>query len=49
MKFYDYFIFRKTPTAAGPNSFGKSNLGFCDRQKIIARELQKQMDEIGDK
>ncbi|KAL8574231.1 hypothetical protein ACOMHN_038823 [Nucella lapillus] len=34
-------IGRETPTAAGPNSFGKGNLGFCNRQKIIEKELQK--------
>ncbi|XP_025098512.1 PEST proteolytic signal-containing nuclear protein-like [Pomacea canaliculata] len=37
-------IGRETPTAAGPNSFGKGRLGFCDRQKIIERELVKKTD-----
>ncbi|XP_064595588.1 PEST proteolytic signal-containing nuclear protein-like [Liolophura sinensis] len=38
-------IGRNTPTAAGPNSFGKSRLGFCDRQKVLEREIKQQMDE----
>lgn len=37
---------KDTPTAAGPNSFGKNRLGFCDRQKVIQREIQKEMDKI---
>ncbi|ELU04602.1 hypothetical protein CAPTEDRAFT_225837 [Capitella teleta] len=41
-------IGRDTPTASGPNSFGKSKLGFCDYNKLVERELEKQMDEIGD-
>ncbi|KAL4233262.1 hypothetical protein ACF0H5_007946 [Mactra antiquata] len=40
---------RDTPTASGPNSFGKGSLGFCDRTKMIERELKKQMDELGEK
>ena len=46
-----WFIFssRETPTAAGPNSFGKGNLGFCDRNKMIERNLKKQMEELGEK
>ncbi|XP_053397754.1 PEST proteolytic signal-containing nuclear protein-like isoform X2 [Mercenaria mercenaria] len=39
---------RETKTAAGPNSFGKGNLGFCDRTKMIERELKKQMEELGE-
>jgi len=31
--------FRDTPTAAGPNSFGKGRLGFCNRQQSIQKEL----------
>ncbi|KAL5009934.1 hypothetical protein ScPMuIL_012239 [Solemya velum] len=41
-------IGRNTPTASGPNSFGKGRLGFCDRQKIIERELKSQMDKVSD-
>ncbi|KAK2186021.1 hypothetical protein NP493_216g02035 [Ridgeia piscesae] len=32
-------IGRDTPTAAGPNSFGKGRLGFCNRQQSIQKEL----------
>lgn len=39
---------RDTPTAAGPNSYGKNNLGFCDRNKIIERELQQKLLELSD-
>ncbi|XP_064627743.1 PEST proteolytic signal-containing nuclear protein-like [Lineus longissimus] len=38
-------IGRDTPTAAGPNSYGKGRLGFCDRQKIIERQLKKVVDK----
>ncbi|KAK3608420.1 hypothetical protein CHS0354_035423 [Potamilus streckersoni] len=38
-------IGRDTPTAAGPNSFGKGKLGFCDRQKIIERQLMQQIQD----
>ncbi|XP_014790072.1 PEST proteolytic signal-containing nuclear protein isoform X1 [Octopus bimaculoides] len=37
-------IGRDTPTAAGPNSYGKGRLGFCDRQKIFEREIKKKTD-----
>ena len=37
---------RGTPTAAGPNSFGKGNLGFCDMHSIVKKQLQQQMDEL---
>lgn len=36
---------RDTPTAAGPNSYGKGNLGFCNRRKILEKELKKQLEE----
>lgn len=39
---------RDTRTAAGPNSFGKGNLGFCDRTKMIERDLKRQMEELGE-
>lgn len=42
--FWILSVCRETPTAAGPNSFGKGRLGFCDRQKIIERELVKKTD-----
>ncbi|KAK3096978.1 hypothetical protein FSP39_005330 [Pinctada imbricata] len=39
-------IGRETPTAAGPNSFGKGKLGFCDRSKLLEKELKKKMEEV---
>lgn len=39
---------RETPTAAGPNSFGKNTLGFCDRNRIIEREIQQKILEISE-
>ena len=48
--FLSLFLFRDTITASGPNSFGKGKHGFVDRQKIIEKELQEEMDRIsGDK
>lgn len=32
---------KETPTAAGPNSFSKGKMGFCNSQKILQRELEK--------
>ena len=39
-----FFFYRDTPTAAGPNSYGKGRLGFSDRQKIFEREIKKKAD-----
>lgn len=41
-------IGRDTPTAAGPNSFGKGRLGFVDRNKAIEKEIQKKLEELGE-
>ncbi|CAC5403300.1 PEST proteolytic signal-containing nuclear protein-like isoform X1 [Mytilus californianus] len=41
-------IGRETPTAAGPNSFGKGRLGFVDRNKAIERDIQKQLEDLGE-
>lgn len=41
-------IGRETPTAAGPNSFGKGRLGFVDRNKAIEREIQQKLEELGE-
>ncbi|KAK4299878.1 hypothetical protein Pmani_027879 [Petrolisthes manimaculis] len=32
-------IGRDTPTSAGPNSFGKTRMGFCDSKKIYEKQL----------
>lgn len=39
---------RETPTAAGPNSYGKNNLGFCDRNKMIEREYKQKLLELSE-
>ncbi|OWF49000.1 PEST proteolytic signal-containing nuclear protein-like [Mizuhopecten yessoensis] len=41
-------IGRDTPTAAGPNSFGKGRLGFCDRQKMVEKEIIQHIEEVGE-
>lgn len=41
-------IGRQTPTSAGPNSFGKSSVGFSDTAKMMQRKLkeaEKQFDK----
>jgi len=32
---------RNTPTSAGPNSFGKTKIGFCNTLHIAERELEE--------
>lgn len=39
-------LIRKTPTSQGPNSYGKTNLGFCDTKKLFEKQLKEQADEI---
>lgn len=41
-------ISRDTPTAAGPKSFGKSRLGFCDRQRMVEKEIIKNIEDAGE-
>lgn len=43
-----FCFYRETPTAAGPNSFGKGRLGFVDRNKAIERDIQKQLEDLGE-
>lgn len=38
-------IGRDTPTSAGPNSFGKTRMGFCDSKKIYERQLREALEE----
>ncbi|XP_005090619.1 PEST proteolytic signal-containing nuclear protein [Aplysia californica] len=43
-------IGRDTPTASGPNSYGKGKQGFIDRHKIIEKQLKEDMEKVsGDK
>ncbi|BFZ24671.1 hypothetical protein BsWGS_27710 [Bradybaena similaris] len=37
---------RDTPTASGPNSYGKGKQGFIDRQKIIEKQLKEEMEKV---
>ncbi|XP_045612513.1 PEST proteolytic signal-containing nuclear protein isoform X3 [Procambarus clarkii] len=37
-------IGRDTPTSAGPNSFGKTRMGFCDSKKIYEKQLKDVQD-----
>ncbi|KAF2350811.1 PEST proteolytic signal-containing nuclear protein [Trinorchestia longiramus] len=34
-------IGRDTPTSAGPNSFGKSRIGFCDSKKVYEKKMKE--------
>ncbi|XP_063593623.1 PEST proteolytic signal-containing nuclear protein-like isoform X2 [Penaeus indicus] len=38
-------IGRDTPTSAGPNSFGKTRMGFCDSKKIYEKQLRDVQDK----
>ncbi|XP_068217076.1 PEST proteolytic signal-containing nuclear protein-like [Palaemon carinicauda] len=38
-------IGRDTPTSAGPNSFGKTRMGFCDSKKIYERQLREALEQ----
>ena len=40
--------FRETPTSAGPNSFGKFRMGFCDANKMFERKLKEAQEESTD-
>ena len=35
------FYRRETPTSAGPNSFGKTKIGFCDSKKRRDKDLEE--------
>lgn len=37
-----------TPTSSGPNSFGKTKLGFVDTKKMHEKKLQEMMNQFGD-
>merc|ERR1719244_1883770 len=39
---------RDTPTSAGPNSFGKTRMGFCDTKKIYEKQLKKIQEELSE-
>ena len=37
-------INRNTPTSQGPNSYGKTSLGFCDSRALFEKQLKEQAD-----
>ena len=37
---------RENPVACGPNSYGKSNLGFCDYRVIQEREMEEKVKQL---
>lgn len=39
-------IGKATPTSSGPNSFGKTSLGFVDSKKIFERKMQEMLKEM---
>lgn len=34
--------------SSGPNSFGKTKLGFVDSKKIFEKKMQEMLKEMGD-
>lgn len=41
-------IGKNTPTSSGPNSFGKTKLGFVDSKKIFEKKMQQMLKDMGD-
>ena len=41
-----FLILRDTPTSTGPNSYGKTNMGFTDSRKLFEKKLQEKADEL---
>ncbi|KAK6170756.1 hypothetical protein SNE40_019069 [Patella caerulea] len=39
---------RDTPTAAGPNSFGKGKLGFTNHQRLLEKTIAEELEKAGD-
>jgi PEST, proteolytic signal-containing nuclear protein family len=37
-----------TPTSSGPNSFGKTKIGFVDSKKIFEKKMQQMLKDMGD-
>lgn len=45
---YEFFDRRMTPTSSGPNSFGKTKLGFVDTKKMYEKKMQEMLNDLGD-
>lgn len=37
-----------TPTSCGPNSYGKTKLGFVDNKKIFEKKMNQMLKDMGD-
>ena len=44
-KFIEIINIRNTPTATGPNSYGKTKLGFCDHRKLFEKQLKEKAEK----
>lgn len=40
------FVYRDTPTSAGPNSYGKTKQGFCNVKKVFEKNLKEAALEL---
>ncbi|CRK92999.1 CLUMA_CG006616, isoform A [Clunio marinus] len=41
-------IGKNTPTSSGPNSFGKTKLGFVDSKKIFEKKMQQMLKDMSE-
>jgi hypothetical protein len=41
-------IGRMTPTSSGPNSFGKTKMGFVDTKKMFEKKMQEMLKDMND-
>ena len=37
---------RNTPTSTGPNSYGKTALGFCDSRALFEKQLKERAEQL---
>lgn len=37
---------RNTPTSTGPNSYGKTSLGFCDSRALFEKQLKEKAEKL---
>lgn len=44
----NFTYLRMTPTSSGPNSFGKTKLGFVDTKKMYEKKMQEMLNDLGD-
>lgn len=42
------FLGKNTPTSSGPNSFGKTKIGFVDSKKIFEKKLMELSKNVDD-